>query len=69
MSYAQSIRLMAEEVRSLAHGSILGGGAYIGVGTAIENPARIIMINNATDADLMFSLDGITDHFDRNKNF
>ena len=58
-----SIRLLAEPVRSLAHGSILGGGAYVGIGTAIDHPARMILIQNFTDADLMCSLDGINDHF------
>jgi len=60
---SHSIRLLAEEVRSLAHGSILGGGAYIGVGTSIDNPARMILVQNFTDANLMFSFDGVTDHF------
>ncbi len=58
-----SVRLLAEPVRSLAHGSILGGGVYIGVGTEIDNPARMILIQNFTDADLMLSFDGINDHF------
>ena len=58
-----SIRLLAEEVRSLGHASILGGGAYIGIGTSIDHPARIMLVQNFTDADLMFSFDGITDHF------
>jgi len=59
----QSIRLLAETVRSLPFGSILAPGTYIGVGTSISNPARMILIQNFTDANLMFSLDGINDHF------
>ena len=61
MSYSQSIRLLAEPLRSLAFGSI--GAAYMGVGTAIDNPARIIIVQNYTDANLLFSFDGTNDHF------
>lgn len=61
MSY--SIRLLAEEVRTLAHGSIPVAGTYMGVGTAISNPARMILVQNFTDAIVMFSFDGVTDHF------
>jgi hypothetical protein len=57
----QEIRLMIEPVRALAFGSI--SGTYMGVGTAISNPARIFWINNLTDTDLMCSFDGINDHF------
>jgi len=61
MAYAQSIRLMAETVRSIDHATI--GAAYLGVGTAIDNPARLLLIQNFTNANLMFSLDGVNDHF------
>jgi hypothetical protein len=54
-------RLLLEPVRSLAFGSIVAG--YTGVGTAISNPARMLYIANLTDASLMFSFDGINDHF------
>jgi len=57
---AQAIRLVPEPARTLAHGSI--GASYMGVGTAFENPIRIIVIQNITDATLMFSFDGIDDH-------
>ena len=60
---ANSIRLLAEPVRSIAHGSILGGGVYVGIGTEIDNPARMILLQNFTDANLMFSINGIDDHF------
>jgi len=56
-----AIRMMAETVRTLGFASI--GAAYMGVGTAVDAPARIIFIQNLTDEDLMFSLDGINDHF------
>jgi hypothetical protein len=61
MGYSQSIRFLAEEIRSLAFGSI--GAAYAGVGTVIEHPARIIIVQNLTDEQLMFSFNGVTDHF------
>ena|ERR1700734_3511958 len=56
-----AIRLLPEPLRSLAAASI--GAAYMGVGTALANPARIILVQNLTDATLVFSLDGINDHF------
>lgn len=56
-----SIRLMPDTVRSLAFGSIAAG--YTGIGTAISKPCRIFLMQNLTDANLMFSFDGINDHF------
>jgi len=61
MSKSQAIRLVPEAARSLAFGSI--GAAYAGIGTAINNPVRILHIQNLTDVVLMFSYDGINDHF------
>jgi len=58
---AVEIKVKIEALRSLAAGSI--GAAYMGVGTAIDNPARMILIQNFTDEDLMFSIDGVDDHF------
>jgi hypothetical protein len=57
----QSIKLLAEPVRSLAAGSISSG--YMGIGGPLNYPARIILVQNFTDATLMFSLDGIDDNF------
>lgn len=57
----QSIRFRAEPVRSLAFGSI--GATYMGVGSALTHPIRQFFIQNLTDALLMFSFDGIDDHF------
>lgn len=56
-----AIRMRPEPQRTLAFGSIVAG--YAGVGTAISNPARIIIVQNLTDATLQFSFDGIDDHF------
>lgn len=58
---ALAIRLMPEPVRSLDFSSI--SGAYMGIGTPIDHAARIVFIQNLTDATLMFSLDGVNDHF------
>jgi mannitol-specific phosphotransferase system IIBC component len=56
-----AIKMKLEPLRSLAFGSI--GAAYVGVGSVLSNPARILFIQNLTDAQLLFSLDGIDDHF------
>lgn len=56
-----SIRLIPEPVRTRDHATI--GVAYMGIGTSIDSEARIIYIFNLTDAQLMFSFDGINDHF------
>ena len=61
MAHSQAIRLVSESVRSLAFGSI--GAGYSGIGTSITNPIRILHIQNLTDASLMFSYDGVNDHF------
>lgn len=57
-----AIRLNCEQVRQLAGTSVVAG-LYTAVGTAIEHPARQFLIWNLTDQTLMFSLDGLTDHF------
>jgi hypothetical protein len=54
-------KVLPEAARSLSFGSI--GAAYAGIGTAIDNPARMILLQNLTDATLWFSFDGINDHF------
>lgn len=56
-----AVRMLAEPVRTTAFGSI--SGTYIGVGTVLANPCRIMFVQNLTDATLMFSLDGVNDHF------
>lgn len=56
-----AIRMRFEELRSLAFGSI--GAGYMGVGTAVSNPVRQFLVQNLTDATLLFSFDGTTDHF------
>ncbi len=56
-----AIRILAEPVRSLAFGSI--SGTYAGIGASFNHPIRIIFIQNLTDETLMFSLNGVDDHF------
>jgi hypothetical protein len=58
---AFSIKLLPEVVRSLAFGSI--SGTYMGVGSALDNPARIVLFQNYTDQTVMFSFNGVDDHF------
>jgi hypothetical protein len=61
MAINTAVRLAAEPVRSLAFGSI--SGTYAGIGTSFVFPCRILFIQNLTDATLMFSFDGVNDHF------
>ena len=56
-----ALRMAFEPLRSLAFGSI--GAAYMGVGTPIQHPARQFLVQNLTDASLLFSFDGVNDHF------
>lgn len=58
---ALAIRFQAEPVRSSAFGSILVG--YTGVGTVLDHPIRQFIIQNLTDEAVMFSFDGVNDHF------
>ena len=60
MSTINSVRLTCEPLRSLAFGSI--GAGYTAVGTALAYPARMVIIQNLTDALLMFSFDGTNNH-------
>jgi hypothetical protein len=56
-----SIKLVPEELRSLAFGGI--GAGYMGIGAAFSNPIRILNVQNLTDATMVFSFGGVTDHF------
>jgi len=55
-----AIRLMPEPVRTLGFAAI--GAAYMGVGTAMTQPIRMLLIQNLTNQLVMFSFDGIDDH-------
>lgn len=56
-----SVRMRFEPCRTLGFAAV--GAGYMGVGTAIDHPARQVFIQNLTDTTLMFSFDGINDHF------
>jgi hypothetical protein len=61
-NFQTAIRFKAEPVRTLAGASAIQG-LYTAIGTALVHPARQFFIQNLTDQTLMFSLDGLTDHF------
>lgn len=56
-----ALRMLFEPVRTLAAGAVAVG--YMGVGTAVDHPLRQFFLQNLTDATLMFSFDGVNDHF------
>lgn len=61
MSNQLALRLAIEPLRSLAFGSI--SGTYAGIGTALSNPSRKLLIQNYTDVLITFSDDGVNDKF------
>ncbi len=56
-----AIRILPETQRELAFGSITT--SYAGIGTAMTEKIRILMVQNLTDVSLQFSFDGINNHF------
>lgn len=54
-----AIRLVPDILRSVAFGSL--SAVYIGIGTAMTKPIRMMVLQNFTDIDVMFSFDGVTD--------
>lgn len=61
MAINTAVRLAAETLRTLAFGSI--SGTYAGIGTSFVNPCRILLVQNLTNNTLVFSFDGVNDHF------
>ncbi len=61
MSASLPIRLSCDTVRTIAFGGI--SPAYAGVGISFAKPVRIFHLQNLTNTQLMFSYDGINDHF------
>lgn len=55
------IRLVVDPLQSIASGTI--DASYMGIGPVWDRSARMVLINNHTNAFLLFSYDGITDHF------
>jgi hypothetical protein len=58
---ALALSMQFEPLRTLDYTVITGG--YMGIGTALDHPARQILVQNLTDVLLVFSTDGINDHF------
>jgi hypothetical protein len=58
---AETIRFRAEPLRSLLFSST--GAAYVAIGTPLLYPAHLFLIQNMTNALMVFSLDGINDNF------
>jgi len=56
-----ALRLACDPVRTAAFGVI--SPVYAGVGIAFTSPVRIFHLQNLTDTILMFSYDGVNDHF------
>lgn len=61
MSASLPIRLSCDTARTVAFGGI--SAVYAGVGATFSSPVRIFQLNNLTDTTLMFSYDGVNDHF------
>lgn len=55
-----------DPIRVLAEASI--SASYAAVGTALTEPVRIFAINNNTNGDMFFSIDGVNDHLFVPKN-
>jgi hypothetical protein len=56
-----AVQLWPEPLRLLAFTSL--SSTYMGIGTASLNAARVYWVQNLTDVDVTFSMDGTTDHF------
>lgn len=56
-----AIRILPETSRTLGFAAI--SAAYAGIGTSFLNPVHLFMLQNLTDKLLMFSWDGVNDHF------
>lgn len=57
-----ALRADFEEVRRVAFGDI--GALFTGIGSKLAHPARMVVINNLTDATLNISTNGVVDHLD-----
>jgi hypothetical protein len=57
-----SIRAIFEPLRTVA-GTAITGSSYIGIGSPLANPCHLSLIQNLTDQLLLFSIDGVNDHF------
>lgn len=60
MSNAQSIRLAAIPVQTVAYSAVTS--SFVAMGAAMPEPIRVIKINNSTNSDIYVSFDGSTAH-------
>lgn len=63
MAYGK--RLLFDQMQSATAATIAGAGAnYTAINSSgFSFPVRVIKIDNTTDADMKFTIDGTTDHF------
>jgi len=57
--YLNAQRMKWEDLRSIGFADI--SGTYAGIGTALENPSRLIKFVNTTDVDVILSTNGVDD--------
>lgn len=65
MSSQSSQIVEFETLRSIAHGSISSN--YAAIGDPFSHPARMIVVHNNTDGDMILSNDGVNDKIFRAK--
>lgn len=56
-----AIQIWPEPLRTIDFSDL--SPSYMGIGTAINNPARVYWVQNLSDVQVTFSLDGVNDHF------
>jgi len=59
MNQTCSARIRYEDLRSLGFVSITG--SYATIGTAFDNPIRMLKVTNTTDVNILVSFNGIND--------
>ena len=55
-----AVRIQAETIRTKRFAQILVG--FTAIETPLDNPSRILILNNLTDESVMFSFDGVNEH-------
>jgi len=58
---AYSKRMNVDVLRRVAFGGLTVN--FAAIGAALTDPCRIFILSNLTDTNIIFSLDGVTDHF------
>lgn len=64
-----AVRAKFEPIRSVAFDAVSGN--FLAVGSALTNPARIVILYNMIDVPMFFSIDGVDNHIvlDTNGSF